>query len=154
MKRHDYSIFSKEIPNFGLASLIPDVTHVTKYTIKIFMGKGGRDGDTFKIPPPVKNFCFTHPLLIWFRRYLLMTPLHPPPHFKHLSLLFPQPIHQPCSRIKILLIHQGLFSTLVASANNSYSPNIKQPVTSKIENVCHLINCKNVASSKQDFTLE
>ena len=47
--------------------------------IKIFWG--GRGGDTFKIPSPLRtNFAFTHPCFKMFLERSLNDP--PPPHFK------------------------------------------------------------------------
>ena len=57
--------------------------------IKIF--QGGRGGDTFKTPSPLRiTFAFTHPCFKMFLERSLNDP--PPPHFKHLSLLPAHPI--------------------------------------------------------------
>ena len=74
--------------------------------IKIF--RGGRGGDTFKTSsPPTNNFClYPPPILRCFWKDPLTTP---PPHFKHLSLLSPLPIHHPFPPLKILIVHKRAF---------------------------------------------
>ena len=74
-----------------------------RYMIKIF--RGGRDGDTFKTPFPLRiAFALPTPCFKTFLERSLNDLHPPPPHFKHPSLLPPSPSTTP-PPLKILIVH-------------------------------------------------
>ena len=71
--------------------------------IKIFWGGAGVVTPS-KPPPPYEQLLpLPTPCFKMFLERSLNDP--PPPHFKHLSLLPPHPIHHPFPPLKILIIH-------------------------------------------------
>ena len=78
--------------------------------IKIFLGGGGRSGDTFKTPSPYEQLLpLPTPCFKMFLERSLNDP--PPPHFKNPSLLPPSPSTTP-PPLKILIIHYVIYATM------------------------------------------
>ena len=76
--------------------------------INIFWGGGGRGGDTFDTPSPLRTtFAFTHPCFKMFLERSLNDPHHPTSSIFH---CYPLPIHHPFS------IHKNVDHTLRCSA--------------------------------------